>query len=78
MKLDIIASLVSVWGKVYLRFTDPKRKIMVLKRKLKANHAAQKKLFTLASSPSNRRRFAQLMLNAVKLRKAIEELENAD
>lgn len=75
MKLDIILTLVNLWGKVYLRFTNPKRKLIKLKRKLKANHAAQKKVLSLPCTSKNRKRFAHLHIHALQLCKRIKELE---
>jgi len=70
-----LASLFDAIGKVYLRWTDPKRKLRKLKRKLEANREQQKKLFNSPSTSSTRKRFSKLLTVALRLRREIERLQ---
>jgi len=72
---SIWTSIMLAISKVYLRFTDPRRKIASIKRKLEANREAQKKIISQVSTPALRKRFIKLVNAAVKLRKELARLQ---
>ena len=72
------AALVAALAQVYLRFTDPKRKLAKLRIKLERNCDQQQKLLQLPSTLAHRRKLTTLVHDAVQLRRQIVELESRD
>ena len=73
---QLITGVVDTIGKAYLRWTNPKRRIASLERKLEANREAQKKILLQFSTPTTRARFSKLIAHAVRLRKEIDRLQD--
>ena len=69
-----LTSIIHMIGQVYLRFTNPKRKLVKLKGKLRVNREAQKKLINQSSTPRNRRRLSKFIIAATELRRRIESI----